>query len=268
MAPNLNKTNFKSYEASTRLLAALVTSIQGQVKLNFNEIQKLFGESTAGGIEWQFRDIKALGKAQQQAIEDGKNPADVKPGAAGTPGKGKASASSTPATAKKTRAVSSTAAKRKRGGKKVVMSEEDSGEDDAESNYEAKDVHSNDDEPQVTPTPKRRRLSPKGKVAVGSAPRSKVIRDTTSKIKDDTARSSFSQGPSEKYNSPNGLFLNRAANDEPASKTSACSSRIKKESRPESEENILAVERADSDLLFGDKGMTGESDDQLSDGEV
>ncbi|KAI0866017.1 hypothetical protein F4860DRAFT_509199 [Xylaria cubensis] len=41
------------------------------------QIQKLFGESTPKGIEWQFRDIKSLGKAQQEAVKKGENPAAV-----------------------------------------------------------------------------------------------------------------------------------------------------------------------------------------------
>lgn len=34
--PPKAKANFKTYEASTRLLAALLVSIQGKVKLNFD----------------------------------------------------------------------------------------------------------------------------------------------------------------------------------------------------------------------------------------
>ncbi|KAI0403632.1 hypothetical protein F4802DRAFT_598830 [Xylaria palmicola] len=49
----------------------------GELPIEKNEIQKLFGESTPGGIEWRFRDIKSLGKAQKQAVQEGRNPATV-----------------------------------------------------------------------------------------------------------------------------------------------------------------------------------------------
>jgi hypothetical protein len=57
------------------------------------EIQKLFGESTPQGLEWQFRDIKALGKAQQEAVDKGQSPATLTVG--NTPG---SRASKTPGT--------------------------------------------------------------------------------------------------------------------------------------------------------------------------
>lgn len=43
----------------------------------FVAIQKLFGESTPAGLEWQFRDIKKLGKAQQAAVAKGESPINV-----------------------------------------------------------------------------------------------------------------------------------------------------------------------------------------------
>ncbi|KAI1117191.1 hypothetical protein F5Y14DRAFT_448126 [Nemania sp. NC0429] len=49
----------------------------GDLPVEKGEIQKLFGESTPSGIEWQFRDIKNLAKAQQQAVNNGQNPAKV-----------------------------------------------------------------------------------------------------------------------------------------------------------------------------------------------
>jgi hypothetical protein len=83
--PNKNKTNFKTYEASTRLLAAVIATTK--VKLDYAEIQKLFGESTASGIEWQFREIKNLGKAQKEAVKNGQNPAALP--VVGTPSAGR-----------------------------------------------------------------------------------------------------------------------------------------------------------------------------------
>ncbi|KAJ2985135.1 hypothetical protein NUW58_g5697 [Xylaria curta] len=62
----------------------------GELPVEKGEIQKLFGESTAGGIEWQFHKIKNLGKAQQEAVKNGVNPATLT--AASTPSAGRASA--------------------------------------------------------------------------------------------------------------------------------------------------------------------------------
>ncbi|GAP84134.2 putative polarity defective- variant [Rosellinia necatrix] len=103
-----NKTNFKTYEASTRLLAAVIATCNP--KLDYAEIQKLFGESTPAGIEWQFREIKNLGKAQQAAVDKGESPAGISvantpsagrgKGGAGarTPGSAAAAAARTPGT--------------------------------------------------------------------------------------------------------------------------------------------------------------------------
>lgn len=49
------------------------------------EIAKLFGESTADGIEWQFRSIKKLGKAQQEAAKKGEDTSKVTIDGVGTP---------------------------------------------------------------------------------------------------------------------------------------------------------------------------------------
>ena len=37
----------------------------------------MYGESTPAGLEWQFRDIKKLAKAQQEAVSKGESPAGV-----------------------------------------------------------------------------------------------------------------------------------------------------------------------------------------------
>ncbi|TGJ86517.1 hypothetical protein E0Z10_g2227 [Xylaria hypoxylon] len=130
-----NKTNFKTYEASIRLLAAVIATTNAkldyaaladlvgegttavalqhrmrsvkQLAKEFTaelekknpgkspEIQKLFGESTPSGIEWQFREIKSLGKAQQEAVRKNENPATLP--VAGTPGgRKRGAAASTP----------------------------------------------------------------------------------------------------------------------------------------------------------------------------
>ncbi|KAI1170305.1 hypothetical protein F4777DRAFT_592042 [Nemania sp. FL0916] len=145
MASPAKKTNFKTYEASTRLLAAVIASTN--VKLDFaklaqlvgggvtkdsvdhrlrpikqlakmqqqcvdegedpgklpiekggvkllaivlhylTQIQRLFGESTPGGIEWRLREIKTLGKSQQAAVDNGEDPASLL--AQGTPSAGR-----------------------------------------------------------------------------------------------------------------------------------------------------------------------------------
>ncbi|RYP29177.1 hypothetical protein DL767_006870 [Monosporascus sp. MG133] len=140
------KTNFKTYEAQTRLLAAVIATNKG-IKLDFKvlaahvgggtsassidhrlrpikqlakmqvqcvnkdedpgqlpvekgEIHKLYGESTPAGLEWQFRDIKKIGKAQQDAVRNGESPAGVlgssSRGRASTPRAGTGTAASTP----------------------------------------------------------------------------------------------------------------------------------------------------------------------------
>ncbi|KAI2623339.1 hypothetical protein GGR54DRAFT_638574 [Hypoxylon sp. NC1633] len=232
-----NKTNFKTYESITRLLAAVLATTQGKVKLDFKdlaslmgggttasavdhrlrpvkqlaklqaaylkqnmdpgtlpvdgaEIQKLFGESTAGGISWQIRELKALGRAQQAAVDEGRNPAEVKPG---TSAPAKKTLASTPAAKRTGKAAStpaSTGGKRKRGGgKKVVnMSEEESDDFIADdSDYEAKDRHS-DDDVEITPTPKRRNRS------IASSQTASVKKNGDTVNTDGVARTLFSNG--------------------------------------------------------------------------
>lgn len=154
------------------------------------EIQKLFGESTAGGIEWQFRELKTLGRLQQEALDEGKNPADVKVGV--SKGRGSASVKSTPTTSKTVRGSTSATSKRKRGGKKVTMSEEGSDDQGADSDYDAKDIHS-DDEYQTTPATKRRNTggaSTKGKGKVPPA----TTKNGSTKGANGTARKLFPNG--------------------------------------------------------------------------
>ncbi|KAI0434516.1 hypothetical protein F5Y09DRAFT_233784 [Xylaria sp. FL1042] len=77
------------------------------------EIQKLFGESTPSGIEWQFRDIKNLGKAQQDAVKKGENPATLP--VSGTPaGRKKAAGANTPGSGATARTPGTGARGRKR----------------------------------------------------------------------------------------------------------------------------------------------------------
>ncbi|KAL8418357.1 hypothetical protein RB594_001820 [Gaeumannomyces avenae] len=123
MAPS----NFKTYEAQSRLLAAVLASAPG-LKLDFKEIQKHYGESTAQGLEFQFRSVKRDAKALKDAVAKGENPVTAvgRPGPS-TPSKRKATAA-TPRTG------GSTAAKRQRKGPSS------SDDDDKEVDYEAMDV--------------------------------------------------------------------------------------------------------------------------------
>lgn len=85
------------------------------------EIQKAFGESTADGLEWQFRGIKKLAKAQNDAVAKGESPADLNigkivggGGGVSTPSarsRGTASAASTPRTGGAARTPGSRASK-------------------------------------------------------------------------------------------------------------------------------------------------------------
>ncbi|KAI1802299.1 hypothetical protein F4811DRAFT_409325 [Daldinia bambusicola] len=139
----------------------------GELPVENGEIQKLFGESTAAGIQWQMRDVKALGRAQRQAVEEDKNPWDVKIEA---PTRTRASAASTPTSRGGRTPSTAASSKRKRGPKKVAMSEEDTGLDSAETDYDAKDMPSDDDDTvQVTPTPKRRNVGGVNGVSANNA---------------------------------------------------------------------------------------------------
>ncbi|KAI0969809.1 hypothetical protein F4678DRAFT_463135 [Xylaria arbuscula] len=82
-------------EFTTKFDEAKKKTKSGKLPATEGEIQKLFGESTPSGIEWQFRDIKNLGKAQQAAVKKGDNPATLP--VPGTPsGRKKGANASTP----------------------------------------------------------------------------------------------------------------------------------------------------------------------------
>ncbi|KAJ1329499.1 hypothetical protein MN608_06235 [Microdochium nivale] len=160
MAPG--STNFKSYEAQIRLLAAVIAT--ANPKLDFNAIQKLFGESTPGGLEWQFRDVKRIGKAQKEAVANGQSPVGVVNGIVGKRGGSAVSTPSgraskhAPAPTPGSRASSSTLGGSARKRKATVQknhfedSNEGSGDD---SDYSAKDVD-------LEATPSRKRTKPLG----------------------------------------------------------------------------------------------------------
>ncbi|OTA61072.1 hypothetical protein K449DRAFT_395778 [Hypoxylon sp. EC38] len=332
MAPAQNKTNFKTYEASTRLLAAVLATINGKVKLDFKElaalmgggttgsavdhrlrpvkqlgkmqvacrdagkdpgdlpvetgeIQKLFGESTAGGIEWQFRELKTLGRLQQEALDEGKNPADVKVGL--SKGKASASAKSTPTTSKTVRASTSAASKRKRGGKKVTMSEEGSDDQGADSDYDAKDIHS-DDEYQTTPAPKRRNTGGastkgKGKVVPATTKTNGSTKDANGTARKlfpngngagigvkSSSDSIFGDGTTSSASNVDDVIEVASSSDEAPARKKSSRSRVKAEPEPEqmSEVDSEASRHARRFVSLDEVEGLPDRGDELLDGEI
>ncbi|RWA11158.1 hypothetical protein EKO27_g3942 [Xylaria grammica] len=187
--PSKNKTNFKTYEASVRLLAAVLAT--NNVKLDYaalaglvgegatafalqhrmrpivhlakefsaelkkkgsgkspdkaGEIHKLFGESTPDGIEWQFRSIKHLSKAQQEAVKKGENPATLP--VAGTPsGRKRGAPATTPGSRGTVRTPATGAQGRKRKVSTTIPSLDSSDEN----------VADNDSDNELMDTPSKR----------------------------------------------------------------------------------------------------------------
>ncbi|KAJ8125517.1 hypothetical protein O1611_g8121 [Lasiodiplodia mahajangana] len=71
--PGKNKTNFKTYEASTRLLAAVLAT--SNVKLDYAELAKhVGGGATKDAVNHRLRPIKQLAKMQASCIEKGQDP--------------------------------------------------------------------------------------------------------------------------------------------------------------------------------------------------
>lgn len=112
------------------------------------EIQKLFGESTPDGLEFQFRSIKKLGIAQKAAVEKGEDPSKLVVGNAGTgtPRASRVSAAITPGSRKRAATAKTPTSKRTQSKKAVGDSDDDSNEED----YDAKDVE--------TPTHKKPKI--------------------------------------------------------------------------------------------------------------
>lgn len=90
----MRSTNFKTYESQSRLLAAVIASAP-ELKLNFKEIAKFFGESTAQGLEFQFRSVKANARKLQEVANAGGDTATALDGNPSTPRKRKAAGSAT-----------------------------------------------------------------------------------------------------------------------------------------------------------------------------
>ncbi|CAJ2508000.1 Uu.00g091860.m01.CDS01 [Anthostomella pinea] len=76
MAPT-TKTNFKTYEASTRLLAAVIATNKG-IKLDFKELAKYVGGGTTkDSVNHRLRPIKQLAKMQAACVGKGEDPGEL-----------------------------------------------------------------------------------------------------------------------------------------------------------------------------------------------
>lgn len=138
------------------------------------EIQKLFGESTPDGLEFQFRSIKKLGIAQKAAVEKGEDPSKLVVGNAGTgtPRANRVSTASTPGSRKRAAPAKTPTSKRAQSKKAAADSDDESNDED----YDAKDVD--------TPTHKKPKIEGQSTVATptprNTAPRSIVGSSFTS----------------------------------------------------------------------------------------
>ncbi|KAH8839547.1 hypothetical protein MCOR27_001544 [Pyricularia oryzae] len=117
MAP----TNFKTYESQARLLAAVIASAP-DLKLNFKEIAKYYGESTPQGLEFQFRSVKSNARKLQEVSRAGGNTATALDTTPSTPRKRKAAGSATATPASKR-------GKRKTAPKIEMLSDDDYDQD-------------------------------------------------------------------------------------------------------------------------------------------
>ncbi|KAK2069584.1 hypothetical protein P8C59_004146 [Phyllachora maydis] len=82
---NQNKTNFRTYDAQQRLIVAMLAA-HPEFRPNMGEIQKHFGESTADGLGFQFRNLKTLAKQVRDGVAQGKNAKDIVAGKIGSGG--------------------------------------------------------------------------------------------------------------------------------------------------------------------------------------
>ncbi|KAF2969398.1 hypothetical protein GQX73_g4175 [Xylaria multiplex] len=74
--PGKNKTNFKTYEASTRLLAAVIAT--NNIKLDYAELAKhVGGGATKDAINHRLRPIKQLAKMQASCLSKGEDPGEL-----------------------------------------------------------------------------------------------------------------------------------------------------------------------------------------------
>ncbi|XXH00325.1 hypothetical protein Hte_006668 [Hypoxylon texense] len=271
----------------------------GELPINGQEIHKLFGESTAAGIAWQFRDIRALGREQQEAVDQGRNPADVKPPGFGTPSRVKPPKARQPG--------DSGAEKRKRGGggamakkkTKMAMSDEDD-DSDFDSDFDAKDVHSeekddsgiggeeedDDSDVQITPTPASKRTKlpdkPRSRLSGGGASAATTFTarkngsssggsggggDGGTPGNNGVRRSLFGNGgkPAVPGDDDDIQIVDLSGEDPPAPKTATRSSRFKAEPLPR--QQFDPEEDMGLDPLMGSNSMYSEGDEYI-DGEA
>ncbi|KAI0532504.1 hypothetical protein GGR58DRAFT_523016 [Xylaria digitata] len=74
--PGKNKTNFKTYEASTRLLAAVIAT--NNIKLDYAELARhVGGGATKDAINHRLRPIKQLAKMQATCVSKGEDPGEL-----------------------------------------------------------------------------------------------------------------------------------------------------------------------------------------------
>ncbi|KAI0119876.1 hypothetical protein GGR51DRAFT_307 [Nemania sp. FL0031] len=74
--PGKNKTNFKTYEASTRLLAAVLAT--SNVKLDYAELARhIGGGATKDAVNHRLRPIKQLAKMQAACLGKGQDPGEL-----------------------------------------------------------------------------------------------------------------------------------------------------------------------------------------------
>ncbi|KAK1761030.1 hypothetical protein QBC47DRAFT_428379 [Echria macrotheca] len=71
------QTNFRSYEAQSRLLAALIAT-QDNLRIDYKMVAKYFGGKTSeSAIEHRFRPLKAAAKELRKAFDENRDPGDV-----------------------------------------------------------------------------------------------------------------------------------------------------------------------------------------------
>ncbi|UNI19072.1 hypothetical protein JDV02_005289 [Purpureocillium takamizusanense] len=146
MAPASSKANYKTYEAQARMVRAIVAA-HPEVKWNYKDIAKYFGQSTADGMQFQFRGIKKDAETLRRTVAENGDAANclnlsasggATPSAATTPSK--SSAVTTPTSSRRT----GTGTARKRplavNLKKESSDDDDDGTTGAEdSNYSERD---------------------------------------------------------------------------------------------------------------------------------
>ncbi|KAI1126367.1 hypothetical protein F5Y10DRAFT_267145 [Nemania abortiva] len=75
-SPSKNKTNFKSYETMTRLLAAVIAT--GKPKLDYAELARhVGGGATKDAVDHRLRPIKQLAKMQAACLKKGQDPVEL-----------------------------------------------------------------------------------------------------------------------------------------------------------------------------------------------